>query len=140
MRNCAQSQSYILSLCRLGRVDVITLCPSTSMRNQGGSSDPGSGSAAVDTLRGNIKAFLVRPRGCSAQAHVVLWRRWQRVKRRSLHARRGIRPYDHETETTTDVERSARSAERHSIITHLFNTLVSVFKIPVLQLLEMDRA
>lgn len=110
------------------------------MRNQGGSSDPGSGSAAVDTLRGNIKAFLAWLRGCSAQAHVVLWRQWQRVKRRSLHARRGIRPCDHETETTSDVERPAQSAEHHSIITHLVYTLVSVFKILVLQLLEMDRA
>ena len=140
MRNCAQSQSYILSLCRLGRVDVITLCPSTSMRNQGGSSDPGSGSAAVDTLRGNIKAFLAGPRGCRGQAHVALWRHWQRVKRRSLHARRGIRPCDHETETITDVEQPARSAEYHSIITHRVDSLVSMFKIPVLQLLDMDQA
>jgi hypothetical protein len=55
-------------------------------------------------------------------------------------ARRGIRPCDHETETTTDVEQPARSAESHSIVTHLVDTLVSVFKILVLQLLEMDRA
>lgn len=84
--------------------------------------------------------FLAGPRGCRDQAHVVLWRHWQRVKRRSLHARRGIRPCDHETETITDVEQPARSAEYHSIITRLVDTLVSMSKILVLQLLDMDRA
>jgi hypothetical protein len=95
---------------------------------------------AVDTLRWNNRAFLTWPRGSRGQAHVVLWRQRQRVKRRSTRARRGIRPCDHETETNTDVLRPARSTEYHSLINHLVYTLVSEFNIPVLQLLDVGRA
>ena len=57
-----------------------------------------------------------------------------------MHARPGIRPCDHETETITYVGQPARSSEYNSIITHLVDSLVSVFEILVLQLLEIDRA
>ena len=53
-------------------------------------------------------------RGCRIQANVLLWRHRQRVNRRNLHARRGVRPSGHETETNTHTARPARSATSRS--------------------------